>query len=134
MTSRRVLIYWLPPLAWMVAIFVASSLTGATAHRATEATPFWIGSEAAHATEYGVLALLLYRAVWSSRLTIRWARWPAVLVLAIAYAATDELHQSFVPGRDPSWQDLAYDSVGAFLGLLLAELTVALKRRAGRGN
>ena len=132
MPSRRLLLYWLPPLAWMAAIFAGSSLTGTTVDRA--AAPARIGPEVAHAVEYGVLALLLYRAFGSSGVKARWAIWAAVLLLTIAYAATDELHQSFVPGRDPSWQDLGYDSLGAFVGLPLAELTLALKRRAGRGK
>ena len=49
--------------------------------------------------------------------------------LAIAYGISDEIHQSFVPGRDASVGDLIADSVGAALG---AGLVVYLLRRSRR--
>lgn len=39
------------------------------------------------------------------------------LLLCIAYAITDELHQSFVPGRTPKLTDVLIDSSGALLGI-----------------
>lgn len=45
-----------------------------------------------------------------------------------AYAVSDEWHQSFVPGRDPSLGDLAADTVGLLVGYGL--LSVYLTRRA----
>jgi VanZ family protein len=62
----------------------------------------------AHAVEYAVLASLFWRAI------SRW--WPA-LALAIAYAATDELHQHFVRGRAGSPRDVLIDAGGALAGL-----------------
>ncbi len=39
-------------------------------------------------------------------------------LLAVLYALTDELHQSFVPGRHASWVDaLLFDNLGAALVL-----------------
>jgi len=47
----------------------------------------------------------------------RWLAW----LLAIAYALTDEFHQSFVPGRHPSiWDVLIFDNIGALISLWLA--------------
>ena len=76
-----------------------------------------------HLTEYGLLALLLWRALrkpvrrdprpWSwnlARLTV---------LLAAIYAATDEFHQSFVPTREARVHDVAIDTVGAMTALLL---------------
>lgn len=37
------------------------------------------------------------------------------MVIAIAYGATDEWHQSYVPERLGSWIDLLYDGVGALI-------------------
>jgi hypothetical protein len=45
-----------------------------------------------------------------------------IFVVAAAYAALDEWHQSFVPGRDASSGDFFLDLVGIGLVLLLARL------------
>ena len=50
-------------------------------------------------------------------------KWPLAWLLAVLYAVTDELHQSFVPGRFPSlWDVLIFDNLGAFVPLLLSGL------------
>src|SRR5438128_2008353 len=43
----------------------------------------------------------------------------SILLLAIAYALTDEFHQSFVPSRTASIYDSLIDSVGALIGLTI---------------
>ncbi len=49
------------------------------------------------------------------------ALWWLALLLALIYAASDEFHQSFVPGRHPSWVDvLGFDGGGALIALGLA--------------
>jgi len=65
----------------------------------------------AHAAEYGILGALLVRAL--RRLS--WA-----LALGVAYAVSDEIHQSFVPGRQGSPLDVLIDSVGVIAGVVLA--------------
>ncbi len=37
----------------------------------------------------------------------------------ILYAASDEWHQTFVPGRYGMWQDVVLDSIGALVGILI---------------
>lgn len=44
------------------------------------------------------------------------------LLFGILYAALDELHQSFVPGRAPSVYDVLIDTGGVILGLLVGVL------------
>ncbi len=41
------------------------------------------------------------------------------LITGIIYAATDEIHQLYVPGRDFSIFDFAADAAGVFLGVYL---------------
>lgn len=41
------------------------------------------------------------------------------LLMAIAYAFSDEWHQSFVPGRSATFSDVLVDTSGALIGLLL---------------
>jgi VanZ family protein len=64
----------------------------------------------AHAAEYAVLGLLLVRALSNER---------TALVLGIAYAVTDELHQHFVPGRLASPLDVLVDAGGVAIGVLI---------------
>lgn len=56
---------------------------------------------------------------------------------AVAAAASDEYHQSFVDGRGPSVMDVFIDSSGAFSGLLFSKIIfiirrMILKRKKGR--
>ena len=82
--------------------------------------------KAAHMSEYAVLAILF-------GLTIREYKkepWllPALAATA-AYAATDEFHQLFVPGRSGQLKDVLIDTAGVALGLVLLALILYLKRR-----
>ena len=49
------------------------------------------------------------------------------------YAATDEFHQYFVPGRACMWQDWLIDTAGVLLGCAVA-LLFALRYRKKRGK
>jgi VanZ family protein len=40
------------------------------------------------------------------------------LAIVLGYAVLDEIHQGFVPGRDPSVLDFVFDTAGGFLGIL----------------
>ena len=76
--------------------------------------------KAGHLTEYGILATLAARAFRpSSHDLLRrhwfWISW----LLAIAYALTDEFHQSFVPSRTASIYDSLIDSAGALIALTI---------------
>nr|WP_317449277.1 VanZ family protein [uncultured Sellimonas sp.] len=76
----------------------------------------------AHATEYAVLGILVLvrcrcQDTWSKRRMIVTA-WG----ISTAYAATDEFHQIFVPGRAGMVTDVMIDSSGALAGILLAAL------------
>jgi VanZ family protein len=64
-----------------------------------------------HAGEYGVLtALVLFGARWPDARRA----WAWVLPVVV-YAASDELHQLFVPGRSADLLDWLADSAGALL-------------------
>ncbi len=55
-------------------------------------------------------------------------------VLCLVFAATDEWHQRYVPGRVASLADVRSDAIGIALGLALAEILArlaGLRRRLG---
>ncbi len=52
-------------------------------------------------------------------------------VIGTVYAATDEIHQLLVPGRNGQFYDVCLDSVGVICGVLLAA-AVAAKRQKRR--
>ncbi len=63
----------------------------------------------------------LYAALWTTLAwALRWRRPVLALLLTVAYGAVDEVHQSFVEGRDASLLDLAVDALGAGLAGLVA--------------
>lgn len=64
--------------------------------------------KAAHMTEYAALSVLIY---------ICLEKWKHAIAFAAFYAATDEFHQLFVPGRAGRIGDVLIDSVGAVLGV-----------------
>ncbi len=119
-------LYWAPSAAWMVAIFALSSLTStaiefsAPAAAATRSFPSLANQVTAHLVEYGVLAILVYRALSQRLPAATPIMWIAVLAVTVAYGASDEFHQSFVQGRHASWMDIGYDAAGAVIGVSLA--------------
>ncbi len=98
---------WLPVVLWAAVIFAFSSIPSLNSGLGT-----WdyVLRKGAHMTEYAVLACLLARATGS----YAWA-----FGLAVAYAATDEFHQTFVRGRHGTPVDVGIDAVGALIGLWL---------------
>lgn len=70
----------------------------------------------AHMTEFGILSVLVY--IWLEKRQLKEMNraCPAVF-LTMLYAAGDELHQRFVPGRAGMLRDVLIDSAGAFLGV-----------------
>ena len=54
----------------------------------------------------------------------------AAFLLSLAYAASDEWHQSYVPGRSASLTDVTWDTSGVTLGMIIL-LVVRKKRLSG---
>ena len=82
----------------------------------------------AHMSIYGVLGMLSIGALYTHNLSTRFRPLLAVAI-CIAYAITDEWHQTFVPGRSGELKDVCIDSVGALLGVLLIFLIYTLIHR-----
>lgn len=66
-----------------------------------------------HGGAYFVMALLAVRALARGLREPAWRALFGGLAIAVAYGASDEWHQSWVPERVGSWFDVLYDGVGA---------------------
>jgi VanZ family protein len=103
---------WLMIAGWMALIFFFSSQP-----QLPSAPDPWadlIFKKGAHFTVYAVLAVLFRRALPLSRRI-----WALSWMFTVVYAASDEWHQSFVPGRHPQPTDVLIDACGAAAGLLI---------------
>ena len=89
----------------------------------------------AHVVEYAILALLLYCLVRPPSQRGWHPRTAFISVLAGAlYAASDELHQLFVPDRLASMRDWALDVAGVTLGTLTTYFLVRLSPAKSKRN
>jgi VanZ family protein len=108
---------WLLVAVWAGVIFALSAVPNLGTDLGVWDT---ILRKAAHVTEYAVLGLLLLRAL---------GREAPAFLLGVAYAITDEIHQHFVSGRHASPIDVAIDSAGVALGVVVF---AAARRRLSR--
>jgi VanZ family protein len=108
------------PLALMVLIYALSAMPSDGAHHDV---PIFVLRKIAHFSEYFALTVLWW---WALRTQIggRRALLPAIAI-AIGYAATDELHQTFIAGRTGTPRDVLIDSAG----ILTAAWLIARARR-----
>lgn len=86
----------------------------------------------AHAGEYAVLGMLMLGTVSLFRVWENRRKEIAAWVLTVIYAATDEFHQLFVPGRSGQVSDVLLDSAGAAVGILLCAAIMCLIKRQTR--
>ncbi|MFH1485619.1 MAG: VanZ family protein [Chloroflexota bacterium] len=115
---------WLPLLLWMGVIFFLSSQTSLP-RIGTPAIQFVL-SKIAHLLEYVILAVLLLRVQESASGNLGKRAYLVAFLISLAYAASDEFHQSFVPYRRALAMDVGIDSLGAATGLVV----IALVRKA----
>lgn len=124
LTSLGLLARWAAVLAWMAFIFALSATPDLRV--SPDQLVDLVLRKLGHMGVFGILALL-----------IAWA-WPwrrpllAALLLATAYAASDEIHQLFVAGRTGDPLDVAIDVAGAAIALV--GWSWASSRRAQRDS
>ena len=150
-TKKRVIIFRILVILWMIVIFIFSAADGDESSKTSGWVGRMIGSifhsdfedwteeeqeayaekieypirKAAHATEYAVLALLFFGALTfdgKKRYIFSW-------IFTVLYACTDEFHQLFVPGRAGRLFDVGVDSLGALAGLLILAGCLLIRRR-----
>jgi VanZ family protein len=116
---------WGPPILWAALIFAFSAQPDLR-FVPDDALDFAV-RKAGHMAVFGILALLLWRALASTTDVRRPAAW--ALALTVLYAISDELHQGAVDGRHASALDVGFDSVGAVIAIVVTGLVQARKMR-----
>ena len=150
MNLKQFLKYWLPVLVWMAVIFSASADAQSYQHSSRFFEPLlrWLFPQmpaatveaihhlfrkCGHLTEYAILALLCWRALQQPHPNEPrpwlWRQTAQTLLLVFFYAASDEFHQSFVPGRTALFSDVCIDTAGGAVGLLLLWFTGKIFKR-----
>lgn len=112
-------IAWFASISWMALIFAISSIPGSSVPSS--------GGTFGHFAGYAVLGGLLFVALLHHE-TVPGRALARAVLLASAYAVTDEFHQHFVPGRTPDAFDWGVDTLGALFGA--AATLVALRTLA----
>lgn len=135
MKQRWFLFYWMPVIAYAAFILTISSIPGSALK-----LPFSYFDKGAHVVEYGLLSLLVGRALRAPRPSTggasradsgaglaHGASAAAISIVAVvAFGMIDEAYQS-TRGRDADIYDLAADAAGACLaqGVVAARSAVA---------
>lgn len=148
-------------VAWMVVIFLFSAQDSTDSSAASQSVSYQVASfqnrvfgldkteeqlmsqaesmqliirKGAHISEYALLAVLFWLHLDCYPLGKKRVFWLA-LCLTACYAASDELHQLFVPGRACRLADVCIDTAGGLLGILIASCFCQFwERKAARAD
>jgi VanZ family protein len=130
---RGLIRYWLPVIAWSAVILMTSTDTF-SGHHSGAVVAFLFGRfltpaqvemlnivlrKIAHLAGYGFLGGLGFRAARADErgFSMRWAL--AGVAVAVVVASIDEWHQTTVPSRGGSVQDVLLDAAGASIAQLI---------------
>ena len=148
---------WLAVAGWMVVIFAFSAQTGNRSGNTSGEIVRWIIGlfyrgfadlpqakqaevlellhlvirKGAHFTEYAVLAMLTANALRGYQISTVLG-WCAPVAFSALYAATDEIHQYFVPDRACRLLDVGIDTAGALFGTAIFMLLGVIVKRISR--
>jgi VanZ family protein len=109
---------WGPAILVMTIIFVASDTPGSSLPEFGYCD--LLAKKGGHMLGYALLAASYYRAFGRKQHTPR-RRFLLALGLTIFYAALDEYHQTFTPGRNASPIDVAIDTLGGLVGIAMIQ-------------
>lgn len=105
---------WGPVIFWGGLIYYLSSRTLPNIGQ-TYWQDWWF-KNLSHVFMFGALGFLFYRALNFKKEA---KNYTLPFIFSFCYALSDELHQSFVPGREAWWGDVGFDTLGIITSLLL---------------
>lgn len=121
----RFLKYHLPIIAYLIVIFIFSSIPGDDLPELS----FTISDKIIHGIIYLIAFYLFYLSFSNVREDSVFYK-NAILfsfIFTVLYAISDELHQALVPNRDADIFDLLADFIGAFIGFIILLTLVRIK-------
>jgi VanZ family protein len=132
-TLRNALVFWLPPVLWMIFISPVNDLLTShstsslimplitwllpRASQHTSETLHILLRKTGHFLEYAFLAFLLFRGFRGSKKTLQFTWILYAGLISLGYSAMDEYMQTFIPARTGSFYDWLIDSLGILFAL-----------------
>jgi VanZ family protein len=107
---------WGPAVLVMAVIFIASATP--SSDLPTLGSWDFVAKKGSHMLGYALLSVAIFHGL-NNRKSITRPQFMLAVCLAVIYAASDEWHQKYTPGRSPSLSDVLIDATGAALGLAL---------------
>ena len=136
---KKRIVYTILTLLWMLVIFLMSAQTADVSGKESSAvtekivglfvenpsaqtidTIETIVRKICHFLEYALMCFLCYHTFRSYG--VKGKKIAFCILVTVAYAVTDEIHQYFVPGRACRAFDVLIDTIGALCGYLIAKV------------
>jgi VanZ family protein len=117
---------WLPAIFWALLIFAVSSIPSLKVTNDS-----WLQNlinNCGHFTEYAIFTYLIFRPLRFHHHLQGLKLYSLNFSLVVLYAASDEFHQHFVPGRMMDPHDLLLDALGSLTTIIV--LSLVTRRRS----
>ncbi|HLX13084.1 MAG TPA: VanZ family protein [Bacteroidota bacterium] len=130
-TQNHFVRFKLPVILWALFIFGASSIPGAAFPKLL----ILQYDKVIHMIFYGIFGCTVFLALEPKSIFPRpaWRRYFWTLLIVTLYGASDEFHQSFVPGRTMDSHDLMADFAGGCVALIFIMMYMRNRRISGNG-
>lgn len=79
----------------------------------------------AHLSIYTLVGILIMSFISTYKIHLKY-KFLISLLVGFLYATSDEIHQSFVPGRTASPIDVCIDTAGTFLGIIIVLIIISV--------
>ena len=111
--KRKVYLVYVPLILYWIMLFAATSLPAANLPSVA------VGDKIKHFSAFFGLSVLLSLTLIYQNKILLFKKYflAAALVISSIYGLLDEIHQSFVPGRNSEFLDWVADSLGAAAGV-----------------
>lgn len=82
----------------------------------------------AHLSIYTLVGILMMSFISTYNIKLKY-RFLISILVGLGYASSDEIHQSFIPGRNASIIDVGIDTSGVLLGIILVLIIISVYKK-----